>query len=315
MVILFIFGIINTLFFEGDILTFYAMIGLILIPLANVRTSTLLLIATILLLDPVAWFKVINATMHPTLKTTDPESWQYFNLSSIYLARGSTASVWMENLTNGKLAIFYWFWETGRFMQTPAFFILGMIIGRNTMFYKSQGKDLWWKRILVFSTIVMTPLLFFKLTMKHWISNPSIIEPMHQVITSWFNLFMILGMVSLFVIFWKKNQINKILSIFTPLGRMSLSNYVLQSIMGAFIYYGYGLGLFKYTGAVYSLLIGTACITFQVIISMWWLKHHNQGPLEFVWHKLTWLNCETCKQLIGKLFQNNYSRTNRISKK
>lgn len=313
MVILFIFGIINSAFFEGDILTFYAAIGLILIPLVNVRTSILLLIATLLLLDPVGWFKVIEATLHPGIKITDPESWQYFNQSSTYLAGESTTSTWIGNLTNGKMAIVYWFWETGRFMQTPAFFILGMIIGRKALFAKEQEKIQQWKRILRFSTIVIIPLLLFKLTLSDWFSNTAILEPMHQIITSWFNFFMMMMIASLFVYLWQKSRTKQILSIFIPLGRMSLSNYVLQSIMGAYIYYGIGLGLYKYTGALFCLIIGLTCIIFQITISILWLKTHNQGPLEYLWHKLTWLSCKKCKQLIGQLFPNNYSSTKRLS--
>lgn len=311
MVILFIFGIINSAFFEGDILTFYAAIGLILIPLANIRTSVLLLIATLLLLDPVGWFTVLEATLHPGIKITDPESWQYFNQSSTYLTGESTTSTWIGNLTNGKMAIFYWFWETGRFMQTPAFFILGIIIGRKAIFGKDQEKNQLWKRILGFSTIATIPLLFLKLTLSHWFSNPIIIEPIHQIITSWFNFFMTMMIASLFVHLWQKSRTKPILSIFIPLGRMSLSNYVLQSIMGAYIYYGIGLGLYKYTGALFCLIIGLTCIIFQITISILWLKTHNQGPLEYLWHKLTWLSCKKCKQLIGQLFPNYYSSTKR----
>jgi uncharacterized protein len=70
---------------------------------------------------------------------------------------------------------------------------------------------------------------------------------------------------------------------------MSLSNYVMQSIIGSFIYYGYGLGLYKHTGATYSLLIGLLLAVMQGYFSAWWMRHHRKGPLETLWHKATWV--------------------------
>jgi uncharacterized protein len=70
---------------------------------------------------------------------------------------------------------------------------------------------------------------------------------------------------------------------------MSLSNYIIQSIIGSMIYYGFGLGLYKYTGATYCLIIGIALATLQGFFSYWWIRKYNQGPLEIIWHKLTWI--------------------------
>jgi len=71
---------------------------------------------------------------------------------------------------------------------------------------------------------------------------------------------------------------------------MSLSNYILQSIVGSFIYYGFGLGLYQYTGATYAILIGVVLAFLQSRFSTWWMKNHKQGPLEILWHKGTWIN-------------------------
>ena len=64
---------------------------------------------------------------------------------------------------------------------------------------------------------------------------------------------------------------------------------MIQSIVGSFIYYGFGLGLYKYTGATYCLLIGIILAVLQGIFSKWWMKNHRQGPLETIWHRLTWI--------------------------
>jgi uncharacterized protein len=63
----------------------------------------------------------------------------------------------------------------------------------------------------------------------------------------------------------------------------------MQSMLGAFIYYGFGLGLYQYTGATFSLLIGVVLGILQTLFSLWWFKSHKRGPLEQIWHNLTWV--------------------------
>ncbi len=70
---------------------------------------------------------------------------------------------------------------------------------------------------------------------------------------------------------------------------MSLTNYVLQSILGACIYYGFGLKLYLHTGATFSLLIGIVLAILQWYFCKSWLKNHKRGVLEQIWHKLTWI--------------------------
>ncbi|MFA6832530.1 MAG: DUF418 domain-containing protein, partial [Bacteroidaceae bacterium] len=71
--------------------------------------------------------------------------------------------------------------------------------------------------------------------------------------------------------------------------RMSLTNYITQSIIGVYVFYGFGLGLYKYTGATACLLIAIAIFSIQWIITNYWRKNHKHGPLEWVWKKLTWI--------------------------
>ena len=79
------------------------------------------------------------------------------------------------------------------------------------------------------------------------------------------------------------------LEFFSPLGRMSLTSYVVQSIIGTSIYYGFGLGMYKYTGASFALAIGIVLALLQRQFSVWWLRSHKQGPLEALWHRATWI--------------------------
>ena len=74
-----------------------------------------------------------------------------------------------------------------------------------------------------------------------------------------------------------------------PYGKMSLTNYISQSIIGTFIFYTWGLGLYEYSGHTYSLLMGISVVVLQFIFCRWWMKHHSRGPLEDVWRRATWI--------------------------
>jgi uncharacterized protein len=49
------FGLINSAFYQGDILTIYAIIGFVLIPVAKLSNKTVFIIAVLLMLQPYEW--------------------------------------------------------------------------------------------------------------------------------------------------------------------------------------------------------------------------------------------------------------------
>ena len=67
---------------------------------------------------------------------------------------------------------------------------------------------------------------------------------------------------------------------------MALTNYLLQSIILGWIFYGYGLGLFGRVGVAAAFAMGIAVYAAQVWFSTWWLRHHWFGPLEWLWRSL-----------------------------
>ncbi len=89
---------------------------------------------------------------------------------------------------------------------------------------------------------------------------------------------------------YQKESFKKLTTSLRFYGKMSLTNYISQSIMGAIIYFPFGLYLAPYCGYTVSLLIGFILFLLQVSFCKWWLKGHKQGPLESLWHKLTWIN-------------------------
>lgn len=72
-------------------------------------------------------------------------------------------------------------------------------------------------------------------------------------------------------------------------GRMPLTNYLLQTIMGLTIFYGWGAGWWDQTGAVTETSLAFALyVGVQIPFSAWWLSRFRYGPVEFVWRRLTY---------------------------
>lgn len=71
-------------------------------------------------------------------------------------------------------------------------------------------------------------------------------------------------------------------------GRMALTNYLAQSIVLSLVFYGYGLGLFGRLGAAMTAAGGVLFYAGQLAISVWWLKRYRFGPFEWVWRSLTY---------------------------
>jgi uncharacterized protein len=284
------FGIINTIFYEGDILMIYAVLGIVLIPVCKWNDKAVFIIAFILMIQPLEWIKFFYMLLHPEYVPAPKVSSHYFGLMGEYLKGHSFIDHAIGNLKIGRLASIFWSWENGRFFQAPALFMFGMLMGRRKLFIASAESNLFWKKALLYSFLLFVPLYAFRFFSSQIIAHKPMLDSLSVIINSWSNLAFMIFMVSVFVLLYQKNAVENILSKLIPFGKMSLTNYVMQSIVGSFIYYRYGLGLVEYTGATYSLLIGIVLFLLQLWFCTWWLKTHKQGPLEYIWHKATWVS-------------------------
>ena len=287
--LLLLFGMINSAFYEGDILTIYAIIGFGMIPVANLNNKTLFWIALILMLQPYEWFSLFKSLQNPGMKISDPLSWTYFGRMGEYITDNSLTRLWAGNLINGKIAVISWTWEKGRVFQTLSLFMFGMLAGRKSLFEATVTSKQFWLKTLMIASVLSVPLYLMRIGPGRWIGSEAVRRPVSVMIESWSNMAFMMVLVSGFVLLYQNRSFHKILNVFSPMGRMSLSNYIMQSIMGSLIYYGIGLGMYKYTGATFSFLIAILLALIQGFFSSWWLKHHTRGPLETIWHKATWI--------------------------
>jgi uncharacterized protein len=289
MLLLLGFGILNTAFFQGDILGIYAVIGLLLIPLTKLPDKVILGIAVFMMFLPYECIHLMYAFQHPDEKIYDPVSWSYFGKMFEYIDSPSLWKIMIGNLTNGKIAVLIWNWENGRFFSILGLFLFGYLMAKHNLFEWNERSTRFWKRILIIASIVFIPLYFIQLQMDGLITSEIIRRSVLIMVTVWGNFaFMLILVSGLTLLFYKTKMQNKLMY-FSSFGKMSLSNYIIQSVIGSAIFYGWGFCLYKYTGATYGILIGLVLTIFMGIFCKWWERRHKQGPLETIWHKATWV--------------------------
>src|SRR5450830_35765 len=289
MVLLLAFGLVNSLFYQGDILSLYAVLAFALLPVARLRDGAVLAIAALLLLQPAALVAIAQAMPQPAATLPDPASWAYFGRSTAYLAHGSLWDVFAGNLTNCKTGVIRWSFENGRLFQIPALFMVGMVAARRELFAVSDASRRFWRRVLPLAVAAFVALYLVRVNLGSWIAAEGLRRPVAVIVESWSNLALMVVLVGVFSQLFLAGAPARWLMRLAPLGRMSLTSYVLQSLVGTSLYYGFGLGLYQVTGATVCLLIGIALALAQGALSAWWLRHHRQGPLEALWHRATWL--------------------------
>ncbi len=85
-----------------------------------------------------------------------------------------------------------------------------------------------------------------------------------------------------------------------PVGRMALSNYLLQSLFWTTVFYGYGLGMWGEIPRAMQPICVAVFFALQVALSHWWLSRFRFGPAEWLWRSLTYLRVQPFRRSVGK---------------
>ena len=98
---------------------------------------------------------------------------------------------------------------------------------------------------------------------------------------------------------WQRAHWQRWLRPLAPLGRMALTNYLLQSLIATLLFYGYGLGLARRVSPSLALLMVLTILAGQLLISSWWLRRYRFGPVEWLWRALTYRRREPLRRNTG----------------
>ena len=296
LLLLFIIGYLHHLFYRGDILTIYAVLGFLLIFFYNVSNKWLALISILIFIGLPRYLiyglhGTENMIGEAGFMPGSPELDAYFTLlrsGTIWSIFQSNASEGMIMKTNFQIGII------SRGYLTFAFFLAGLMLGRMRFFEHTSDyipklkKAIKWSLGLIIIIIAAAATLFLT-------QNPSETEGLD----SWFvmigmtlydllNLSLTVIIFSLFIILYQKASVARFLDLFAPYGRTALSNYFFQSVIGTIIFYGWGLGLLGEIRLIYCFIFALIVMSLQMYLSYLWLRFFRYGPLEWLWRICTY---------------------------
>ena len=289
MVLLMLFGLFDLMFYNGDILFIYAVCGLLIIPLIRASDKVIWFFIILMLLQPVELAYMIAGIIDPATHPLNLGSMKYFGAVMVAQEHGNIIDVAIAGLKYGVQINFLWAIENGRLTQTVLFFLIGIMIGRKRLFYDEGNNVSFWKKVFIGSICafaVLWPLYEF---IPGMIETRCVSRSLSTALNMWKNLAMMFFIVSGSVLLFYRTSAKSWMMKIAPYGKMSLTNYLTQSIFGAMIFYNWGFGLFRHTGHTVNFLLGAAFIVLQFMFCTWWLKKHKRGPFEQLWYNATWI--------------------------
>ena len=166
MLLLFGWGMLDLVFFNGDILCTYAVLGLFLIPLVKAPDKVLIVVAAILFLQPIEVYYIVKGLLNPDAMPMDLGYGHLWNVCYDACANGSFLDVAKANLITGLPINFGWAIEHGRLTQTLMLFVVGMLLGRKRLFINEADNLGFWKKAMVVSLVVFAVTQVLLLTIS-----------------------------------------------------------------------------------------------------------------------------------------------------
>lgn len=298
-VILLGFGLLHQIFYRGDILFIYATLVPFLLPFYKVKTKWVIVAAAICFfslfkfLSFLIWVDQPIFGSIPMMDLKHPSVQAYTDL----LQNGTFWAIAQENLTNGmamkmnfQMSVF------GRYYYTLGYFLIGMLLGRIGLFENIEAFVQYRKRAIWYAVGLMVAGVALGITFfiqggqqPDWTTWWPVLG---MNFMDWMNIALATLILIGFISWYRTSRGEKLLSAFAPYGRMALTNYVLQSVIGTFLLFNWGLGLFASLRIYQLFLIGIVIIALQMVFSKYWLQYFKYGPLEWLWRSLTYLKVQ-----------------------
>lgn len=319
MVILFVIGIVGTTFAYMDILTLYAFYGIILVLLFPLRNWVLITLTSLILFglplmsmvgfDNITFNETIilnqpsdaNVVDRETLNTTTNEDVLITNSSFIESAKDNLFVKTKEKLN-------FQFRKSSIGYIVLALFILGFVVGRTGFFEKVNIKRRKNYILLIsfFIVSVVTKLLGRLVAPENTtdiflLVSQGLKVPISSIIALTLNDLSMLfqsGVLAMgFIVLYQTKFLGKYLDLLSPYGRMGLTNYEAQNVVGAILFSSWGLGsFFGGLGITELFFLGLIIYAIQIIVSKQWLRHFLYGPLEWLWRSGTYMKWQSFKR-------------------
>lgn len=289
MAALFIFGVCHILFlWSGDVVHLYAILGLLTFNLVRWKNHYLLLLAIGLLLFPFGG-QLLEGFIQ--LTGFNPES-SLFNYSSEKIVDTIRNGSYLDGVQlrireyGSNVAVLF----VHLMPIALAMFILGLVIGK-----KGYLQDIpkWINKIkypVLIIALVSNVYRFFFLfglwELEIW-KDPfwrEVFLYLMKISDTLMGLFYVwlIAYVMQFS-FWKK-----LLLPLQYVGRMALTNYLLQSVIGLLLFSSLGFQWYETLSPSQTILLAVTVFTMQVITSALWLSYFRYGPMEWLWRCISY---------------------------
>lgn len=297
--ILLLIGLLHAFFiWSGDILVTYALLGFLL-PLFFNRKSKTILIWALSLFTVFILFMVLVMGLLALVKTmtegTFTEALQPFLTemegemeNSFYAFSQGTFTEIMAQRASDSL-----FGYSGLFSSVFTLFplfLLGLYAGKRAVFQNIEENLSLIKKIWIWSLVVGLTMSVVKFTYKNLLGGDvySFYTAIHTGAGVFGDTGLCLFYMTSIVLLCRHEKWKLRLRPLAYMGRMALSNYLFQSIVCTTIFYSYGFGLYGKVGIASGLVLAIIIFALQIVISKYWLKYFQFGPMEWLWRSLTY---------------------------
>lgn len=291
MAVLLLFGYVNGLVYMGEFFVIYALLGIVLVPLWKVPSRVLWILCGVLFLQIPQLTEFISlllghAPNEPTALNVRMN--ELFGESYLTFTEGSLSDMLEFNSFAGQSAKIMWFVNVYRYLQLVGLFIVGLLIGRAGI-HKSPEKMVRVSKRAIFPAVAVAAMFYTARTLlPRFGVDGYALDVGRGLFKMYGDLGLMITWVGLLTLLYHCCRRGRfILDRIAPVGRMSVTNYMMQSVMGALLFYGFGLGLYRESFLV-GAVAGAAAASIQILYSNWWIGRFHYGPMEWLWRTLTW---------------------------
>lgn len=294
-------GLVHLLFlWIGDILTLYALLGFVLTWFVNLNSKRLLMYATVLILLPIlnwliinffewnypSYFFNLNLKYNQSLNLPISE-WHGVSMTDFiaYIENNSILRFFKVTLGNPLIRLGSILRE-GRAFKVLGIFMIGLWAGRKILNENLLDNTAFLKKIAIWGICVGLPVSIIRTCITYFSSHDTFWSLMETLSYTFGTVPLALGYAASLALVFKKRK--NLLNWFAPVGKMALTNYLLQSLLAIILFYGIGFGFAGELGYTLIIVIAVTIFSLQVVFSKWWLKTHKFGPMEWIWRQLTY---------------------------
>jgi len=286
-----LFGVIHGIFiWAGDILLTYALSGAILLLFRNRKQKTLLWWAGGLFTLPIVLSSVFltlyfSRFRRPWMVPKLPDMKKLYAIVNIY-AHGSVRQIMAQNWVEWKQQLP---WELFAIYAT-GLFLLGMWVWRAGFVQRLDEYKPLLRRICAWCLPVGLALQIYAAVVRLVLPPTAVTFWGFSAGVLWLPSSHILaaGYISGLALIFMHQDWRRYLMPFAAVGRMALTDYLMQSVLCTLFFYHYTTGLFGRVGPALGLVLTVVLYAAQVRFSNWWLTRYRFGPMEWLWRGLTY---------------------------